>query len=100
MLKSVRINNTRIIRVSKTMKESADAKSTIIPTDTDKAVTGFRQVPQMTPDVHPVPEFHGYSIPVIRCFRCGDTFPVTDFISTKKSGLCISCWKTKIPQCR
>jgi hypothetical protein len=34
--------------------------------------------------------------PAIRCFRCGDEFPVTDFYYTKKTGLCISCWETKI----
>jgi len=42
-------------------------------------------------------ESHRHSIPAIRCFRCGESFPVTDFISTKKSGLCIPCWERKIP---
>ena len=35
-------------------------------------------------------------IPSIRCIRCGDDFPVMDFLYTKKSGLCISCWEIKI----
>jgi len=29
----------------------------------------------------------------IRCFHCGERFPVTDFLRTQKSGLCRSCWK-------
>ena len=36
------------------------------------------------------------NLPVIRCFRCGDGFPVLDFLYTKKTGLCISCWETKV----
>jgi hypothetical protein len=32
----------------------------------------------------------------VQCFRCGDAFPETDFLYTKKSGLCISCWERKI----
>jgi len=35
-------------------------------------------------------------IPSIRCMRCGDDFPISDFLYTKKSGLCISCWEIKI----
>jgi len=31
----------------------------------------------------------------IRCFVCGDHFPVTDFLYTKKSGLCIACWEKR-----
>jgi len=34
-------------------------------------------------------------LPTIRCFRCGERYPVTDFLRTKKSGLCESCWKPK-----
>ncbi len=41
-------------------------------------------------------EMPGFSVPAIRCFRCGDGFPVTDFLYTKKTGLCISCWETKV----
>jgi hypothetical protein len=36
------------------------------------------------------------TLPVIRCSRCGDEFPVTDFLYTKKSGLCIACWEAGI----
>ena len=31
----------------------------------------------------------------IRCLRCGEKFPVTDFLYTKKSSLCIPCWEEK-----
>ena len=41
------------------------------------------------------PEPEGHSMPAIRCFRCGDEFPVTDFLYTKKSGLCIPCWEKR-----
>jgi hypothetical protein len=40
---------------------------------------------------------HMHSIPELRCFRCGGAFPVTDFLRTKKSGLCVPCWDRKIP---
>jgi len=36
------------------------------------------------------------STPALRCIRCSDRFPATDFLYTKKSGLCISCWETKV----
>jgi len=32
----------------------------------------------------------------IKCFRCGDEFPQRDFLYTERSGLCISCWESKI----
>jgi|WetSurMetagenome_2_1015567.scaffolds.fasta_scaffold33774_4 hypothetical protein len=37
-----------------------------------------------------------FTLPVIRCSRCGDDFPVTDFLYTKKTGLCIACWEATI----
>jgi formylmethanofuran dehydrogenase subunit E len=42
------------------------------------------------------------SLLAIKCSRCGDTFPVTDFQYTKESGLCIPCWelKIKVMKCR
>jgi hypothetical protein len=42
------------------------------------------------------------SLSAIKCFRCGDAFPVTDFLYTKESGLCIPCWesKKKVMKCR
>jgi hypothetical protein len=36
------------------------------------------------------------SLSAIKCFRCGDAFPVTDFLYTKETGLCIQCWEAKI----
>jgi hypothetical protein len=35
-------------------------------------------------------------VPALRCMRCNDHFLVTDFLYTKKSGLCISCWEVKV----
>jgi formylmethanofuran dehydrogenase subunit E len=35
-------------------------------------------------------------ITAMRCHRCGEEFPLLDFHYTKKSGLCIPCWETKV----
>jgi hypothetical protein len=32
-------------------------------------------------------------IPAMRCIRCNARIPVTDFLYTKKTGLCIPCWE-------
>jgi len=100
MLKSVKINNNPVVRVSKTMQECNDTQPGTNPFGVEeiRTGTGSRQVLQMTHDAYAIPESHEFSIPAVRCFRCGDMFPVTDFLSTKKSGLCISCWETKISQ--
>ena len=29
----------------------------------------------------------------IRCLQCGENFPVTDFLYTNKTSLCIPCWE-------
>lgn len=43
------------------------------------------------------PEMEAYVLNTvaIRCLRCGERFPVTDFLYTKKTSLCISCWEEK-----
>jgi hypothetical protein len=38
----------------------------------------------------------GHTGPVMWCRRCGEGFPVLDFLYTKKTGLCISCWEAKV----
>jgi hypothetical protein len=47
-------------------------------------------------DTPPGTEETGQITPAIQCFRCGDGFPVTDFLYTKKTGLCIPCWEAKV----
>ena len=38
----------------------------------------------------------GPRVPAMLCSGCGSYFPVSDFLYTKKSGLCISCWEEKV----
>ena len=54
--------------------------------------------PESAPESAPVKQAR----PSIKCSRCGDNFPEQDFLYTKKSGLCISCWevKMKVAKCR
>ena len=47
-------------------------------------------------DLLPKMEIPGRTVTAIRCFRCGINFPVTDFLYTKKSGLCIDCWEESV----
>jgi hypothetical protein len=35
-------------------------------------------------------------MPAMRCCRCNTWFPRADYLYTKKSGLCISCWEAKV----
>lgn len=34
-------------------------------------------------------------LPAIRCTRCSARMPMMDFLYTKKTGLCISCWEER-----
>ena len=36
------------------------------------------------------------TVPAMRCCRCNTCFPRADYLYTKKSGLCISCWEAKV----
>jgi hypothetical protein len=36
------------------------------------------------------------AVAALRCHQCGESFPVTDFLYTKKSGLCIPCWEMSV----
>jgi hypothetical protein len=38
----------------------------------------------------------GPRVPAMLCPACSSYFPVSDFLYTKKSGLCISCWEEKV----
>ena len=38
----------------------------------------------------------GLKIPVLRCRRCGESFPPSDFLYTQKTGLCILCWEGEV----
>jgi hypothetical protein len=60
--------------------------------------TGLEKGPvtDMPADMSPGTEAQGHTATVIRCFRCGDGFPVSDFQYTKKTGLCISCWEIEL----
>jgi len=31
----------------------------------------------------------------VQCLQCGENFPMSDFLYTKKTNLCISCWEEK-----
>ncbi|MDP3563667.1 MAG: hypothetical protein Q8R70_04185, partial [Methanoregula sp.] len=47
-------------------------------------------------DTFPGTEAPGHTGTAIQCFRCGDGFSVTDYLYTKKTGLCISCWEARV----
>jgi hypothetical protein len=36
------------------------------------------------------------TVPAMRCTRCNTRFPKADYLYTKKSGLCITCWEAKV----
>ena len=47
-------------------------------------------------EIQPRTKAPGSLDPVNRCLRCGEDFPANDFLYTKKTGLCISCWVAKV----
>jgi hypothetical protein len=83
MLNTSYISNNKEIRNGKTINDTSPGKRTGSALNLKKGNTS------------PSREFSGHQVPAIRCFRCGEKFPVTDFYYTKKSGLCIPCWEVK-----
>ena len=53
-------------------------------------------VTDMPTDGFPGNALSGPKVPAMRCSGCSSYFPVSDFLYTKKSGLCISCWEEKV----
>jgi hypothetical protein len=35
-----------------------------------------------------------------RCTQCGGSFPEPDYLYTEKTGLCISCWESRVCECQ
>ena len=70
---------------------SPRVRKTVWKTDTLK-----EPVKHLPADILYGTEAHGSMAPVNRCLRCGEDFPGTDFLYTKKTGLCISCWEAKV----
>jgi hypothetical protein len=50
--------------------------------------------PKDSRDERPLPQLN--PVAVMQCIQCGDRFPVTDFLYTKKTCICISCWERKV----
>ena len=115
MLKSNRIHEEQIESISRAMKELYHVRRTELPvlhTNRFRAgaigCAGLGVSHQANPSAGTLPEnqcdgntispagLSQRNLPAIRCLRCGDAFPVTDFLYTKKTGLCILCWEAKI----
>ena len=123
MLKSCKIHQEQIEKVARTLRESTQIRR---PGPLPAGRTGKRKTVQqksgitdsagrsrvrntiwatgavkgsvMDVQAEAVPETYapGYTGPVMWCHHCGTGFPVLDFLYTKKTGLCISCWETKV----
>jgi hypothetical protein len=39
------------------------------------------------------PQSSTFPVIAVKCIRCGSCMPIMDFLYTKKTGLCISCWE-------
>jgi hypothetical protein len=122
MLKSDKMHQEHIAQSAQTMKDLYYVRRVDLPARingdethaTSRSLSGRATTPARNPGVtsrtvskrstssedlfHPQNTSHDNrekTIPLIRCFRCGNTFPVTNFLHTKKSGLCRSCWEKR-----
>jgi len=82
--------------VSKQITRPENAENNPISQKKSRAHKSRVMGPTGNPEKQMLPERSLKTVPDIQCIRCGDRFPVTDFLYTKKTCLCISCWETEV----
>src|SRR5208337_1678495 len=108
ILTSYGVHHEQIQRLNESMRDMYSQRGNTKPLSTQGCLSMYREQNTIQPGSRGTQAVSlsetgadpragkGPKVPAIRCRQCGEQFPVLDFHYTKKSGLCIPCWESKV----